>query len=444
MAKFLLVEDDLTFSMILEGFLKNQGYTVDVVHKIKDGIKLINQQEYQIILLDYRLPDGIGFDLLHTLREKKLQIPVIMMTSFHDIRIAVQAMRLGAFDYVTKPVNPDELLMVVKEALKRTENQNQPVETKTPHLIEGRSEAAKQLNEYIKLVAPTDISIIIQGESGTGKEHVARTIHRLSKRANFPFVAVDCGAIYGELANSELFGHMKGSFTGAVNDKKGLFEAAQGGTVFLDEVGNLNYEIQVKLLRALQEREIQPLGSNKQVKINVRVLTATNDDLALGVKEGNFREDLYHRLNEFKIKVPALRNRGHDLEVFVDHFLKLSNEELGRNVKNVSPEVLSIFKKYDWPGNLRELKNVVKRAVLLTSGEIAGKETLPDEMVYTINQPLRPEGPDLKAIQEANEREQILKTLHEVKFNKSKAARLLNIDRKTLYLKLSKYNIEDR
>jgi two-component system, NtrC family, response regulator HydG len=444
MAKFLLVEDDLTFSMILEGFLNNQGYKVDVVHKIKDGLKSLNQQEYQVILLDYRLPDGIGFDLLHYLRQKSLQIPVIMMTSFHDIRIAVQAMRLGAFDYVTKPVNPDELLMVVKEALKKFGPPDQVIDSKTPQLIEGKSEATKQLNDYIKLVAPTDISVIIQGESGTGKEHVARTIHRLSKRSSFPFVAVDCGAIYGELANSELFGHLKGSFTGAVSDKKGLFEAAQGGTIFLDEVGNLSYEIQVKLLRVLQEREIQPLGSNKQVKVNVRVITATNDDLALSVKEGAFREDLYHRLNEFKIKVPALRNRGNDLEVFVDHFLKLSNEELGRNVRNVSSEVLSIFKKYDWPGNLRELKNVVKRAVLLTSGETAGKESLPDEMVYIINKPIRPEGPDLKAIQEANEREQILKTLHEVKFNKSKAARLLNIDRKTLYLKLNKYNIEDK
>ncbi|MDQ3394096.1 MAG: sigma-54 dependent transcriptional regulator [Bacteroidota bacterium] len=446
MAKFLLVEDDLTFSLILEGYLKNQGFSVNIVHRLKEGIKAVESQNFNIILLDYRLPDGIGFELLQVLRKKNLHIPVIMMTSFHDVRIAVQAMRLGAFDYITKPVNPDELLMVVKEALFKKGEPSIAIEkNENAHLIEGKSDAAKQLLNYINLVAPTDISVIIQGESGTGKEHVARTIHRLSKRSKAPFVAVDCGAISGEIANSELFGHIKGSFTGAVNDKQGIFEAAQGGTIFLDEVGNLGYDIQVKLLRALQEREIQPLGSIKKVKVNVRVITATNDELATSVREGDFREDLYHRLNEFKIKVPPLRERENDLEIFVDHFIKLSNEELGRNVYDVTPEVLTIFKKYDWPGNLRELKNVVKRAVLLTEGEIAGKEKLPDEMVFAMSNKTNPkiEGPDLKALQEATEREQIVKTLQEAKFNKTKAAKLLNIDRKTLYYKMAKYNIHD-
>lgn len=443
MANILLVEDDLTFSLILDGFLKNQGHQVDAIHRLKDSIRALDKHTYDIILLDYRLPDGIGFDLLQSLREKSLQIPVIMMTGFHDVRIAVQAMRLGAYDYIMKPVNPDELLMVVKEALSKKGFSHKEKESGSPQLIEGVSEAAKQLHNYIKLVAPTDISVIIQGESGTGKEHVARSIHRLSKRSKFPFVAVDCGAISGEIANSELFGHVKGSFTGAVNDKEGIFEAAQGGTIFLDEVGNLGYDIQVKLLRALQEREIQRLGSNKSIKVDVRVIAATNDDLTTSIKEGDFREDLYHRLNEFKINVPPLRKREDDLEIFVDYFIKISNKELDRNVKRVSPEVLSIFKGYDWPGNLRELKNVVKRSVLLTMGEVAGKEMLPDEMVHSIHTIPKPDGPDLKALQEANEREQILKTLKEVKYNKSKAARLLNIDRKTLYHKLIKYNISD-
>jgi two-component system response regulator HydG len=446
MAKFLLVEDDLTFSMILEGYLKNQGFQVIVVHRLQEGIKALDKHTFNIILLDYRLPDGIGFELLQALRKKSLHIPVIMMTSFHDVRIAVQAMRLGAFDYITKPVNPDELLMVVKQAMLKKTDQNISVEKIIPEqLIEGKSEAAKQLLNYINLVAPTDISVIIQGESGTGKEHVARTIHKLSKRAKAPFVAVDCGAISGEIANSELFGHIKGSFTGAVNDKQGIFEAAQGGTIFLDEVANLGYDIQVKLLRALQEREIQPLGSNKKIKVDVRVITATNDELVKSVKEGDFREDLYHRLNEFKIKVPPLRERDNDLEIFVDHFISISNKELDRNVQRVSPEVLTIFKNYDWPGNLRELKNVVKRAVLLTEGEVAGKEKLPDEMVFAIAQSskLKVDGSNLKALQETTEKEQILKTLQEVKYNKSKAAKLLNIDRKTLYHKMSKYNISD-
>jgi two-component system response regulator HydG len=446
MAKFLLVEDDLTFSMILEGYLKNQGFQVIVVHRLQEGIKALDKHTFNIILLDYRLPDGIGFELLQALRKKSLHIPVIMMTSFHDVRIAVQAMRLGAFDYITKPVNPDELLMVVKQAMLKRTDQNISVEKIIPEqLIEGKSEAAKQLLNYINLVAPTDISVIIQGESGTGKEHVARTIHKLSKRAKAPFVAVDCGAISGEIANSELFGHIKGSFTGAVNDKQGIFEAAQGGTIFLDEVANLGYDIQVKLLRALQEREIQPLGSNKKIKVDVRVITATNDELVKSVKESDFREDLYHRLNEFKIKVPPLRERDNDLEIFVDHFIAISNKELDRNVQRVSPEVLTIFKNYDWPGNLRELKNVVKRAVLLTEGEVAGKEKLPDEMVFAIAQSskLKVDGSNLKALQETTEKEQILKTLQEVKYNKSKAAKLLNIDRKTLYHKMSKYNISD-
>jgi len=441
MAKILLVEDDLTFALILEGFLKSQGFEVEVVHRAKDGIKSLANQNYQLLLIDYRLPDGTGFEILEAIRDKALAIPVIMMTSFREVGTAVRAMRLGAFDYITKPVNPDELLMVVQEALHKKEAPLAQKETPTPHLIQGHSEAAKQLYDYIGLVAPTEMSVIIQGESGTGKEYAARTIHQLSKRAEAPFVAIDCGAISGELANSELFGHVKGAFTGALQDKQGLFEAAKGGTVFLDEVGNLSYDIQVKLLRALQERVVQPLGSTKQIDIDVRVITATNEDLITSVKNGGFREDLYHRLNEFKIKVPALRDRNHDLEEFVQHFINLANQELGRQVVSFSSDVTEIFEAYYWPGNLRELRNVVRRAVLLTSGQIAGKETLPEEMVLAIQEKSEPEGSDLKARQEATERELILKTLQEVKYNKSKAARLLNIDRKTLYLKLTKYNI---
>ncbi|MDB5262565.1 MAG: sigma-54-dependent Fis family transcriptional regulator [Adhaeribacter sp.] len=441
MARFLLVEDDLTFSLILEGFLKNQGFEVEVVHRVKDGIKYLTSQTYDLLLIDYRLPDGTGFDIMEAVRARNLPTPIIMMTSFREVGTAVRAMRLGAFDYITKPVNPDELLMVVQEALNKKEAPAVAPETSSPLLIQGHSEASEQLYGFISLVAPTEMSVIIQGESGTGKEYAARTIHRLSKRSAAPFVAIDCGAISGELANSELFGHVKGAFTGALHDKEGLFQAARGGTVFLDEVGNLSYDIQVKLLRALQERVVQPLGSNKQLNIDVRVITATNEDLAARVKNGEFREDLYHRLNEFKIKVPALRDRNGDLEIFVQHFTNLANQELGRQVASFAPEVTAIFKEYHWPGNLRELRNVVRRAVLLTPGTIASQETLPEEMVLPLHETPQPEGPDLKARQEATEREQILKTLQEVKYNKSKAARLLNIDRKTLYLKLSKYNI---
>lgn len=287
------------------------------------------------------------------------------------------------------------------------------------------------------------MSVIIQGESGTGKEFAARTLHLQSKRKNKPFIAIDCGALSKDLAASELFGHVKGAFTGAVADKKGSFEAANGGTIFLDEIGNLSYEVQVKLLRALQERVIQPLGSNKQIAVDVRVITATNDDLANSMKNGEFREDLYHRLNEFKIQLPPLRERGIDLELFIDLFVKLSNQELDRNVKEIDKDTRSLLLKYDWPGNLRELKNVIKRMVLLTSGTVATADSLPDEMKIAVATEVPLDNPsDLKAVNESNERALITETLAKVKYNKSKAAKLLNIDRKTLYAKMERYGID--
>jgi len=444
MANILLVEDDKTFVQILQGFLIKKGFEVDAINCIKDALTSIEKKEYQLILLDYRLPDGIGLDLIKLLRSKNIKTPIIIITSFLDIRTAVNAVKMGAFDYITKPIIPDELLMIIQQAISKkeiTQLNSLPIYKR---FIEGESEKSVQLNEYVKLVAPTEVSVIIQGESGTGKEHVARSIHALSKRSEAPFVAIDCGTLSSELAASELFGHSKGSFTGAMQDKKGQFEMANKGTFFLDEVGNLSYEVQVKLLRTLQEKVIQPVGSTHTVKIDVRIIAATNEDLLLKVKNGSFREDLYHRLNEFKILVPALRQRKEDLAQFVQHFISLSNGELGKNVKTVSAEVMQIFIHYEWPGNLRELKNIIKRAVLLSKGNVIEKEVLPEEMILESldNHPVQSEF-DLKALQETNEREMILKTLQEVKYNKSKAARLLNIDRKTLYMKMAKYNIDD-
>ena len=442
MANILLVEDDKTFIQILQGFLIKKGFEVDAINCIKDAITLIDKNDYQLILLDYRLPDGIGLDLIKLLRSKNNKTPIIVITSFLDIRTAVNAVKMGAFDYITKPIMPDELLMIIHEALSKKDLKQAIPLTVFTQFIEGNSEKSVQLNEYVKLVAPTDVSVIIQGESGTGKEHVARSIHSLSKRSEAPFVAIDCGTLSSELAASELFGHSKGSFTGAMQDKKGQFEMANKGTFFLDEVGNLSYEVQVKLLRTLQEKVIQPVGSTRTVKIDVRIIAASNEDLLLKVKNGSFREDLYHRLNEFKILVPALRHRKEDLAQFIQHFISLSNTELGKNVKSVSSEVMHIFSQYEWPGNLRELKNIIKRAVLLSKGNTIEKEVLPEEMLMETldNHPLQSEF-DLKALQETNEREMIIKTLQEVKYNKSKAARLLNIDRKTLYMKMEKYNI---
>ncbi|WP_333819426.1 sigma-54-dependent transcriptional regulator [Ohtaekwangia sp.] len=449
MASILVIEDDLTFSRILEGFLKKHKFTVELSHKGKDGLKTFTSGTFDLVLLDYRLPDATGMDILVDIKSASPDTPVIMMTSFSDIRTAVKAIKAGAFEYITKPVNPDELLMIVSQALKK---EKRHVEVSTAPVannsfVVGNSVPSQQLHEYIRLVAPTDMSVIIEGESGTGKENVARSIHQQSKRAGQNFVAVDCGALSKDLAASELFGHVKGAFTGAVQDKTGQFEMANGGTLFLDEVGNLSYEVQVKLLRAIQERIVSPVGSNKEIKVNVRIITATNDDLAESVRKGQFREDLYHRLNEFKMRVPSLRERGSDLEEFLVFFRTGANKELGKNVTGFDDEVMSIFTSYDWPGNLRELKNVVKRAVLLTTGDRVQVDAIPAEMLAAVKEMQskgQPKVPiyDLKALQEVQEREMIVRTLKEARYNKSKAARILNIDRKTLYLKMEKYGIE--
>ena len=448
MARILVIEDDLTFSRILDGFLSKNGFSVSVAHKGQDGLKTFSSEKIDLVLLDYRLPDMTGMDILAELKKASLPLPVIIMTSFSDIRTAVKAMKMGAFEYITKPVNPDELLMLVQQALAKEKPQAAEKPAMSKQFVVGTSEISRKLYDYVRLVAPTDMSVIIEGESGTGKENVARTIHNLSARAKAPFVAVDCGAISKELAASELFGHVKGAFTGAVVDKVGQFEEAHKGTLFLDEVGNLSYEVQIKLLRAIQERVIQPVGSNKEIKVDVRIITATNDDLADSVKKGSFREDLYHRLNEFKLEVPPVRERSDDLEEFLNFFRELANHELGRNVSGFDAQVAEIFRKYDWPGNLREMKNVIKRAVLLTSEGLIKVGALPAEMLETVRNPPQrnasetPQIYDLKALQETQEKEMIIKTLHEVRFNKSKAARILNIDRKTLYLKIEKYGIE--
>lgn len=456
MAYLLLVEDDTTFSKLLSNFLGKHGHEVQVSSTIAGAREAIRSNtgganEYSVLMLDYRLPDGNSLDLLKSLREEGNRTPALIMTSFNDIRTAVTAMQSGAFDYITKPVNPEELLMVLKEALNRKETVSVKT-TKKPEkqsldFIEGNSKISKQLYEYVRLVAPTDMSVIIQGESGTGKEHVAKSIHRLSKRSDGPFVAIDCGSLSKDLAASELFGHKKGAFTGALQDKIGQFEAADGGTLFLDEIGNLGYDVQIKLLRALQERIVVPIGSTNPVKVDVRLIAATNEDLMVISQTGDFREDLYHRLNEFKIQVPALRERGEDLAVFIQHFVDKANDELGKNVREISKEVMDIFQKYDWPGNLRELNNVIKRLVLLSKDEIADLKALPQEMITSMEAvsaaPVKlPGGSDLKLLQETHEKEMIEKVLQDVRYNKSKAAKLLNIDRKTLYYKIEKYQIE--
>ncbi len=441
MSRILIIEDDISFTHILEKFLRKNTFGTSTASTLKNGLQLLDEEGFDLVLLDYRLPDGTGMDMLTRYASRKGAVPVVIMTSFHDIRTAVKAIRHGAYDFITKPVNPEELLMIIQEAI-QARNAASGALQESALMVEGHSEAAQKIKEHIMLVAPTDLNILITGESGTGKELVARMIHQYSARNGDVFIAIDCGTLSAELAASEIFGHVKGSFTGATQDKKGKFEIANSGTLFLDEVGNLSYEVQVKLLRALQEKEIQPLGSNKVIRTNARIITATNEDLRQAVHNGTFREDLYHRLNEFKIQLPALSERKEDFRLFVDHFIQLANKELGKNITGLSEEVSQLFQRYTWPGNLRELKNILKRAVLLTKTELITLDALPDEMMLAIEMQGEEEDKDLKSVRELSEKELIIKTLQEVKYNKSKAARLLQIDRTTLYYKMAKYGID--
>lgn len=446
MPRILVVEDDVTFSKIIHVFLSKHKYEVDVCHKMKDGIISLSASSYDLMLLDYRLPDGTGMDVLRWSKENvENSPPAIFMTSLQDIRTAVQTLRSGAFNYITKPINPEELLLVIQEAF----SAHKPGSTEIPSevkiansdFVKGTSKVAAQVYEFVDLVAPTALNVLILGESGTGKEHIARRIHDLSPRKNAPFISVDCGTQSDELAASELFGHVKGSFTGAINDKKGFFEIADGGTLFLDEIGNLSYEVQLKLLRSIQEKTIMPVGGTQKIKTDIRIIAATNEDLMERSQNGFFRSDLYHRLNEFGIQVPSLRDRREDLEWFIPYFLQVSNAELSRNVKSFHPNVIEIFYDYDWPGNLRELKNVIRRAVLLSKSETAGPECIPQELASRTY--MSPESPSLLSEQrDDSEKQMIMQTLQKVRFNKSKAAQVLGIDRKTLYNKLARYGLK--
>ena len=449
MKNILIIDDDPTICLMLQGLLKRKKFDADTVFSAGEAIKKLELTKFDLVLSDFRLPDFDGLELLQKIKAMHPLVPVIIMTSYADIRTAVSAIKMGAFEYVTKPLNPDEILLLINSALEKAEVQQDLPKSKEKkqkeeiEFVRGNSSNSLQIDQYIRLVAPTDMSVIIEGESGTGKEIAARRIHAESKRKKKAFVAVDCGALSTDLAGSELFGHIKGSFTGAINDKEGQFETAKGGTLFLDEIGNLSYEIQVKLLRALQERKIRRIGSNKDIDVDVRIVVATNEDLALAVNNGDFREDLYHRLNEFKITVPALRNRNEDIELFAKYFLDLSNNELNKNISQFSPEVIEKFKSYSWPGNLRELRNVVRRSVLLSQGNQVEIISLPAEILNdSVKNEVVHESSNLKLIQAANEKELIISTLRKVNFNKSKAARLLNIDRKTLYNKIKQYGIE--
>lgn len=445
MSKILLVEDDVSFCKMLENFLIRKDYTVETAFTAEEAKVKVKKDNFDLIITDLRLPNYDGIELMAEFKKEFPQIPVILMTGYSDVNTAVKAIKNGASDYISKPFNPEEVLLVVSNALQKETTEEVIKEKPLPkpkkaiqasEFITGISPASKKLAEYIQLVSPTNMSVLIIGESGTGKEVIAKSIHLNSIRKNNNFIAVDCGAIPKELAASEFFGHLKGSFTGAINDKVGYFEAANGGTIFLDEIGNLSYENQIQLLRALQERKIKPVGSNKEIEVDIRIITATNEDLREAVKKGDFREDLYHRINEFSIHSPSLRERNEDLMIFADFFLEKANEQLNKDIIGFSSEVMTIFQNYKWPGNLRELQNIIKRATLLSQGDFIEKGVLPSELFQqeTIEQP--------QFSLSDNEKDTIINALAKTQNNKSEAAKLLQINRKTLYNKLKLYNLD--
>lgn len=460
MQHILIVEDDIAFGTMLQTWLRRKGFEVEKATSVGAAVKLLTEtfgKEVDLVLSDLRLPDHDGLRLLAWMHEHDINAPFIVMTNYAEVQNAVLAMKSGAADYIAKPVQPDILLQKIKDAMEQNAQQasstiqnyttqNAPTahnskfkiqnsKLTAPRHIEGKSEASRQLYSYVELVAPTPMSVLILGASGTGKEYVAHRIHDLSARADKPFFALDCGAIPRDVAASEFFGHKKGAFTGADTDKRGAFEMANGGTLFLDEVGNLSYEVQVQLLRALQERRIRPVGGTQEIPIDIRLVCATNENLEEAVGEGRFREDLYHRINEFTIYMPKLSERGSDLFLFADLFIRHANEELNRTVEGFDSAAAELLASHSWPGNLRELNNVVKRAVLLTRGNKITTAELTQAMgqIRTDNV--------LQLHDEDTERQRIITALQQTNGNKAKAARLLGVDRKTIYNKIEKLGI---
>lgn len=509
MSKILVIDDDRDICLLLKRFLSKHNYDVAEVYAGKKALDMLHSFSPDLVMCDFRLEDMDGATLLIKIKEQLPDVPVIIMTGYSDIKTAVEVMKLGAYDYIGKPLFPDEILLTIKKALQKKEtavsgnghHTGQPQsassnsERSEQELVEeerhrqqqrlvvsgdyifGDSDAFRKILKQIDLVAPTNYSIIIYGESGSGKEAIAQEIHKRSRRRDKPFIAIDCGAMSKELAGSELFGHEKGSFTGALNQKIGSLELANGGTVFLDEIGNLSYDIQVSLLRVVQERKMRRVGGTKDIDLDIRIIVASNEKLWDIARKGKFREDLFHRFNEFSIVVPPLRERKDDILVFARHFLSITNKELGKNVKGFSREVEDIFRNYVWYGNLRELKNVIKRATLLAEGPYIEAHTLPFEIsnfsklqfeelfempaAVPENRPVEASTPSapvtysdiplsrsttssggelsLKNASIDAEYETIIEALKKSNFNKSKAAKLLNIDRKTLYNKMKQY-----
>jgi len=446
--KILVVDDEANVCKFLSILLEKEGYEVKSTTSPKEALGLVKESPPHLVLADLRMPEVNGLELLSQIKNENSQVTVILMTAYASLDSAVEAMRRGAFDYIMKPFQVDEIKLVVKRAFdeRRLREENLELKRKVRQYefqeIVGKNEEFLKILELVKKVANTDSTVLIYGESGTGKELIAKAIHQLSQRSQKPFIAINMAALPEELLESELFGYVKGAFTGAAKDKEGLLKAAEGGTVLLDEISEASPRIQVKILRALQEKEMTPVGSTKVQKVNVRIIASTNTDLEAKVKEGNFREDLFYRLNVVSINIPPLRERKDDIPLLVNYFLKKYSALYNLPVKKFSNEAMEILFKYDWPGNVRELENAVERALILSEGEIIVPGDLPEKILS------QEEAPQIVATEKISleelEKRYIIQILDLTGWNKTKAAQILGIDPSTLYRKLQRYGLNKK
>lgn len=470
MNRILIIDDDVDTCNLLGGYLKRKGFETEVAFCGNKGLQKFKNGNFDLVICDYRLGDKEGFEVLKEVKQINPRVKVIIITGYSDIKTAVRVIKEGAYDYISKPLIAEEVLNVINSSRQANASEEHvpteqaerkrpaPHERKFPdsdEFLRGSTSAIRHVYREVDLVAPTSYSIILYGESGTGKEVIAKTIHRQSPRAAQPFIALDCGTLSKELAGSELFGHVKGAFTGAIDDKAGHFEIANGGTLFLDEVGNLPYDVQASLLRVIQERKFKRIGGTKETSLDIRIIVASNENLEESYRKGRFREDLFHRLNEFSVVLPPLRKRKADIPPFAHYFLERVNGELGKDVTDIDDAAMESLVNYSWPGNIRELKNVIRRATLLAAGGKImlhdlpwngdfPKEDLPMEEPLTERIFLRDneEKTNLREAANQAEYETVMSVLKQVNYNKSQAAIILKIDRKTLYNKLKKFREE--
>jgi two-component system response regulator HydG len=444
-AQILVIDDDKAMRDACFQILSRQGFRVELAPSARHGLSLLERLSFDAILLDLVMPDMDGLETLKKIKAQDPEAEVIIITGYGTIQSAVESIKAGAFHFLSKPFVPDDLRTLVNRALekRRLDLENlylrQELKSKTErNVLVYKSESMTRIMDMIERVAPTDSTVLITGESGTGKGLVARKIHQLSPRARRPFITVDCGTLVETLFESELFGHVKGSFTGADANKVGKFELAQNGTLFFDEISNIGLEVQAKLLRAVEERKISKVGSHRVITVDVRIIAATNKDLAKAIKDGTFREDLFYRLNVVLLQMPPLRERKSDIPLLVQHFLEKYNAKLRKEMYGISPDAMDLLVRHDWPGNVRELENTVERLVVLSSGPYLE----PADLVFagTILTPAAEAsaGVSLKDL----ERDHIIQTLQRYDGHKSETARALGIDRKTLREKLKRYNIE--